>query len=53
MWTTTEPKSTSTQCDAAVPSRPNAWIFSSRIPETTPSAMASSCRSEPPEAITK
>ena len=42
-----------TQCDAAVPSRPIGRTFSSRSDEMTPSAMASSCRSEPPEQITK
>ena len=30
MWTTTDPKSSSTQCDAGVPSRPIGLVFSSR-----------------------
>ena len=30
MWTMTDPKSMSTQCDAAVPSRPIGFCFSSR-----------------------
>ena len=51
MWTITDPKSTRTQCDAAVPSRPIGLVFSSRRLPMIPSAMAASCRSEPPEQI--
>ena len=40
MWTMTDPKSTSTQCDAAVPSRPIGLVFSSRRLPMMPSAIA-------------
>ena len=53
MWTITAPKSISTQCDAARPSRPIGFVFSSRRLPMIPLAMASSCRSDPPEQITK
>ncbi len=53
MWTITEPKSTRTQCEAAVPSRPIGLVFSSRRLEMIPSAIASSCRSDPPEQMMK
>ncbi|HEX7951388.1 MAG TPA: hypothetical protein VF494_13640, partial [Candidatus Limnocylindrales bacterium] len=44
--TMTEPKSTSTQCDAAVPSRPIGRVRSSRRLPMIPVAIASSWRSE-------
>jgi hypothetical protein len=48
-----EPKSSRTQCDAAVPSRPIGRIRSVAKRSMMPSAIASSWRSDPPEQMTK